>query len=97
MERRSFGRSQGTQNTKQRSAGLSGFPDLAPTANDAASSTPRSPPAEEQALRVLPHPHNLLDAIVHQALTATLTTLLVALFSLASPPSAIGMPIPLEV
>jgi hypothetical protein len=67
-------------------------------ANGAASSIPKSLPVEEgQALRALHRPPNLPDAIVHQALTATLTILLEALSSLASPPSVIRTPTPLEV
>ena len=80
----------------QHSSRLSGSPDLAPTANGVASSIPKSPLVEEQAPRVLPRPLNPLDAIVRRAPTATLTTLLEALFSPASPPSVIGMPTPLE-
>jgi len=67
-------------------------------ANGAASSIPKSPLVEEdQALRVPPRLLNLPDAIVRRALTATPTTLLEALFSLASPPSAIRMLTPPEV
>jgi hypothetical protein len=65
-------------------------------ASGAASSIPKSLPAEDKA-RVLLHLPYLPDAIDRQALTATPTTLLEALFSLASLLNAIRMPTQLEV
>ena len=67
-------------------------------ASGAASFIPKSLLVEEdQALRALPRLLSLPDAIVRRALTATPTTLLEALSSPASPPSAIRMLTPLEV